>query len=512
MAKEYEITITNNSAADTDLTLFQKNQVASQQGNIYTFTTPYTANYFTGESFTISAQGQNFTVQISSTTTREDLITALNALNIGQWKVDPSIANNIFSCFAPSYVLDSLSIDLNTTTVLPASSITGNSFTANWNSVTGALGYKITVATDPNFTSIVPGFNDLDVGNVLTYNITGLSSGTTYYYRVKVYDALLTSDPSNSLSATTSGIPHWNQQIISIPNVTLKSVYFTDANNGWACGVDNFNNPVILNTSNGGTSWASQQVMLNVHLSLPFVTLNSIQMTDANNGWACGVDTSGNSILVNTINGGAKWYKQTTSLANTTLYSIYFIDANTGWFCGYNTTGIGIIFKTTDGGSSWNQQNSGISLQLNSIYFVNSNLGFCVGASGIVLKTINGGTNWTSPLLDGNTKNSVFFINSNIGWWCGIGGKIYKTINGGGGTGWTQQNSGTIQNLNSIFFIDSNNGWCVGNSGTILVTTNGGLNWNFQVNGTLNNLNSIYILSSLLGYCTGNNSTILKYS
>jgi len=45
---------------------------------------------------------------------------------------------------------------------------------------------------------------------------------------------------------------------------------------------------------------------------------------------------------------------------------------------------------------------------------------------------------------------------------------------------WTQQTSGTTNNLRSVHFVEANNGWTVGFSNTILRTTNGGANWSLQ--------------------------------
>jgi hypothetical protein len=49
--------------------------------------------------------------------------------------------------------------------------------------------------------------------------------------------------------------------------------------------------------------------------------------------------------------------------------------------------------------------------------------------------------------------------------------KISKSINGG--ATWTNQNSGTGNDLWSVYFTDENKGWAVGSFGTILHTTNG---------------------------------------
>jgi len=48
----------------------------------------------------------------------------------------------------------------------------------------------------------VAGYQNLNVGNVTTYPVTGLTTGTTYYYVVRAYNAYGASDNSNSVSVT----------------------------------------------------------------------------------------------------------------------------------------------------------------------------------------------------------------------------------------------------------------------------------------------------------------------
>ena len=86
----------------------------------------------------------------------------------------------------------------------PATNVTSNSFTANWNSVSGATGYRIDVSTSSTFSTFVSGFQNLDVGSVLNRSVTGLSPGTTYHYRVRAYNANGTSGNSGTIQVTTN--------------------------------------------------------------------------------------------------------------------------------------------------------------------------------------------------------------------------------------------------------------------------------------------------------------------
>jgi outer membrane protein assembly factor BamB len=81
---------------------------------------------------------------------------------------------------------------------------TRSTFMAGWEKVSGAIGYRLDVSTNSSFTSYVNGYQDLDVGNATGRVVTGLSSGTTYYYRVRAYDATGTSSSSEVLTASTT--------------------------------------------------------------------------------------------------------------------------------------------------------------------------------------------------------------------------------------------------------------------------------------------------------------------
>jgi hypothetical protein len=80
---------------------------------------------------------------------------------------------------------------------------TRSSFMARWDTVTDATGYLLDVSTSHSFSSYVNGYHDLDVGNVTGRAVTGLSRGTTYYYRVRAYDANGPGGYSDVMTVTT---------------------------------------------------------------------------------------------------------------------------------------------------------------------------------------------------------------------------------------------------------------------------------------------------------------------
>ena len=75
-------------------------------------------------------------------------------------------------------------------------------FTAAWNAAAGATGYRLDVASDSLFfTGVVE--SDSSAGAALSAPVTGLKSGTTYYYRVRAFNPWGTSGNSNRISVTT---------------------------------------------------------------------------------------------------------------------------------------------------------------------------------------------------------------------------------------------------------------------------------------------------------------------
>lgn len=89
-------------------------------------------------------------------------------------------------------------------TANPATGVTNSAFTATWSGATGATGYRLDVSTNSAFSNSVSGYQNSDVGNVLSRNVTNLSAGAIFYYRVRAYNGSGTSTNSLSIAVTTA--------------------------------------------------------------------------------------------------------------------------------------------------------------------------------------------------------------------------------------------------------------------------------------------------------------------
>jgi photosystem II stability/assembly factor-like uncharacterized protein len=129
-------------------------------------------------------------------------------------------------------------------------------------------------------------------------------------------------------------------------------------------------------------------------------------------------------------------------------------------------------------------------------------------------------TNWiVQPVQTNKYLNKVFFVNNNTGWIAGDSGLILKTSDKG--QSWTEQNTGTFDNIFNIFFLNERLGWALtwlvipdsaSYTGTILLTTtNGGNNWQkSKFEKSDHYLKTIFFLDSLTGFTSGAPSGMYK--
>ena len=161
-----------------------------------------------------------------------------------------------------------------------ATSITAVTFSANWGSVTGATQYFLDVATDNGFSSFVSSFNNLNVGNVTTYSVAGLSANTTYYFRVRGSNTNGTSGNSNTITtitapstptataATSVGQTSFSANWNSVSGATGYRLDIA-SDNGFSSFVSGYNNLDVGNVTTKSVTGLSQNtayITVSVHI------------------------------------------------------------------------------------------------------------------------------------------------------------------------------------------------------------------------------------------------------
>ena len=164
-------------------------------------------------------------------------------------------------------------------TGLTGQSISSSSIRFSWNASTdnvGVSGYFVDISTVQNFSSLVGSWNNADVGNVLLVNVTGLTSNTTYFARVRAYDAagnrsessavssVATSPSGPALSACSNGIDDdadglvdWQYDLGCSDSLDTSELAESLSNeNGWSTFDTSANTTIIyVSSSQGNDSW-----------------------------------------------------------------------------------------------------------------------------------------------------------------------------------------------------------------------------------------------------------------
>jgi len=176
----------------------------------------------------------------------------------------------------------------------------------------------------------------------------------------------------------TSLFGQWFKQTIPV-NKPISGIKFIDSLKGWACtsistlGDSSF----IMHSTNGGVNW-------NIQLTVANIALYAISIIDANTGYCGG--SSGPGRLFKTTNGGINWNEIGTP---TRVTDMFFVNKDSGWIC--NETSTADVRTTTDGGTTWQLRNSGLSDNINRLFFLNYSTGWC--GSRYFKKTTNAGLN-----------------------------------------------------------------------------------------------------------------------
>ena len=307
----------------------------------------------------------------------------------------------------------------------------------------------------------------------------------------------------------------------------LADCCFVDPQHGWAVG----DRGTIWHTDDGGGQWQLQP-------SGVACRLESVFFLDAQTGWAAGghshpyTHTSTGVVLL-TRDGGRHWH-QDAKLLLPALKRIRFFDEKHGWAIGCPSAMFPSgVFFTDDGGRSWaplpgektagwlagdffapyngvladrggmaaTVRRGGIRpaqtprfglRALKRVHLVREVqpqlYGWMVGEGGLVMMTQDAGATWQTPpgeLPDGVPQQFDFSALAVVGpraWVAGSpGSRILHSPDAG--RSWVALPTGQNLPIRGLCFVDEQNGWAVGELGTILATSDGGQSWHRQRSG-----------------------------
>ena len=121
------------------------------------------------------------------------------------------------------HVTQSLTVFTNVAPTVAAGSVSYSSVKLSWNAVTGASGYQIYRAT-----SSTGAYSPLTSTTSMNYTNTSLTSGKTYYYKVRAYKTIDGTNLYGSFSSAKSAKP-----IPATPTVTAASASYSSVKVSW---------------------------------------------------------------------------------------------------------------------------------------------------------------------------------------------------------------------------------------------------------------------------------------
>jgi photosystem II stability/assembly factor-like uncharacterized protein len=199
---------------------------------------------------------------------------------------------------------------------------------------------------------------------------------------------------------------------------------------------------------------------------------------------------------------------------------IFFINPNIGFVVGYN----GDIYKTIDSGQTWVKKNSGTTLHLFSVFFLNEDVGFvssqassgCLDADcdkgSVLLKTTDGGETWTKTFFPDYTRIlSLKFFDALKGIaiiyipeYPNSRDNEYVAITSDGGINWNLPDLAIIPYCDKLFSVD-NSVFVAGENQKIFKSSDYGYNW--QTISTpieaYNSVGDIYFYNEQIGFIDG---------
>jgi photosystem II stability/assembly factor-like uncharacterized protein len=241
---------------------------------------------------------------------------------------------------------------------------------------------------------------------------------------------------------------------------------------GWAIGTGDDGAPVIVNTTDGGTTWTRQKS------SPAWVGLDAtdISAVDEQTAWAALASAPGEvrDAILRTTDGGATWInRQLPAGVMGGVKSLKGLSRTEAWAA----TLAGTVLHTTDGGATWAvvpHPDAPIE-QVNRMDVIGANVWIAdaarSGAGGAVVHTADGGATWRRELLANegapDSALTVHAYSPATVWGSGTrSATFYRTLNGG--DRWDKAaNVGGSDHLDDVCAADPDDAWGVMNGGGV---------------------------------------------
>jgi len=174
---------------------------------------------------------------------------------------------------------------------------------------------------------------------------------------------------------------NWREATTGDVDATLTSAFFIDEKNGWAVGHD----ATILNTQDGGQTWAVQHSK--PELEIPLLSLT---MTSADRGLAVGAY----GMAIETRDGGQTWTERPLMSGRIEDFHLNGVFRGTGKDLVFVVAESGFVYRSVDRGHSFLQIRTPVTDSFWRGYTLSDGTVWVVGENGRVLKSKDLGSSW----------------------------------------------------------------------------------------------------------------------
>ncbi|MGI8543069.1 MAG: YCF48-related protein [Aridibacter sp.] len=261
-----------------------------------------------------------------------------------------------------------------------------------------------------------------------------------------------------SIQKTNDGGKNW-YEVFSDEKIGVYSGSFVNETEGWVVGTENFVEPIILKTTNKGSSWNKlifDEKSLE-KLKNNFTYFRDICFDKVGKPWVIG---DGGIIQIKTNENKLElvdFYPIKKS-----LYRIACSESGDIWTVGIKNS----VFHFN---SDWVKYDLDSKYIFTNVKSFGSNI-WLIGSdnsnNGVLLNSQDNGQNWTNKTPESAPVLNDIYIKDKIGWLIGEDGSIYYSNDGG--NSWIKFRSPTNNNLLEVYFLNQNNGWISGDNYTLL--------------------------------------------